>query len=182
MVEHQLHSEWQYDILQEDTDLHGTTDHATRQQMGIWATSSHERSQQGDSLPPVIFNIIMDHLLRSLPQECGAIFNNTTVRAMAFSDDLVLLADSPTSLQHLLDHTASYLKDCVQMLNNTITHRCHLWRFKYKGRQWSMSEPPSPSRVNQYEHLAVRHPRSTWELNLRTKDCRSLITSIITWP
>ena len=78
--------------------------------------------KQGDPLSPVIFNIIMDHLLRSLPQECGAIFNNNTIRAMAFADDLVLLADSPTGLQHLLDHTARYLKDCGLMLNNTKSH------------------------------------------------------------
>ena len=64
----------------------------------------------------------MDHLLRSLPQECGAIFNNNAIRAMAFADDLVLLADSLTGLQHLLDHTARYLKDCGMMLNNIKSH------------------------------------------------------------
>ena len=64
----------------------------------------------------------MDHLLRPLPQECGVIFNNPNVRAMAFADDLVLLADSPTGLQHLLDHTACYLTDCGLMLNNTKSH------------------------------------------------------------
>ena len=64
----------------------------------------------------------MDHLLRSLPQGCGAIFNNNTIRAMAFADDLVLLAVSPTGLQHLLELTARYLKDCGLMLNNTKSH------------------------------------------------------------
>ena len=41
---------------------------------------------------------------------------------MAFTDDLVLLADSSTGLQHLLDHTAGYLKDCGLTLNNTKSH------------------------------------------------------------
>ena len=64
--------------------------------------------KQGDSLSPVIFNLIIDQLLRSLPRECGSIYNGKTVRArpcssMAFADDLVLLADSPVGLQHLLD-------------------------------------------------------------------------------
>ena len=61
--------------------------------------------KQGDPLPPVIFNIIMDHLLQYLPQQCGGLFNNTIIRAVAFADDLVLRADSPTGLQHLIDHT-----------------------------------------------------------------------------
>ena len=56
----------------------------------------------------------MDHFIGSLPQEYGAIFNNTAVQAIAFADNLVLLTDSPTSLQHLLD--------CGLMLNNTESH------------------------------------------------------------
>ena len=28
--------------------------------------------KQGDSLSPVIFNLVIDQLLRSLPQECGS--------------------------------------------------------------------------------------------------------------
>ena len=59
--------------------------------------------KQGDPLSPVIFNLVIDQLLRSFPQECGSTYNGKTVRAMAFADDLVLLADSPIDLQHLLD-------------------------------------------------------------------------------
>ena len=57
----------------------------------------------------------MDDLVRSLPQEYGAVLNNTTIRAMDFADDLVQLSDLPTGLQQL-DHTASYLKDSGLML------------------------------------------------------------------
>ena len=49
----------------------------------------------------------MDNLLCSLFQECGAIFNNTTLRSLAFH--LVLFADSSTGLQLILDHTVSFL-------------------------------------------------------------------------
>ena len=66
--------------------------------------------KQGDPLSPVILNIIMDHLLRSLPQECGAIFNNNTIRAMAFDEiPQGLWADAK---QH------------------QVTHGRHLWGFK----------------------------------------------------
>ena len=58
--------------------------------------------KQGDPLSPVIFNLVIDQLLRSLPQECGSTYNGKTVCAMAFADDMVLLADSPFGLQHLL--------------------------------------------------------------------------------
>ena len=59
--------------------------------------------KQGDPLSPVKFKLVIDQLLRSLPQECGSTYNGETVRAMAFADDLFLLADSPIDLQHLLD-------------------------------------------------------------------------------
>ena len=41
---------------------------------------------------------------------------------MAFADDLVLLADSPIGLQHLLDWTRIFLGTCGLLLN---TSNCH---------------------------------------------------------
>ena len=55
--------------------------------------------KQGDPLSPVIFNLVIDRLIRSLPQECGSTYNGKTVCTMAFADDLVLLDDSPIGLQ-----------------------------------------------------------------------------------
>ena len=57
--------------------------------------------KQGDPLSPVIFNLVQ--LLRSVPQEWGSTYNGMTVRAMAFADDLIPLADSQIGLQYLLD-------------------------------------------------------------------------------
>ena len=78
--------------------------------------------KQGDPLSPVIFNLVIDQLLRSLPQECGFTYNGKTVRAMVFADDLVLLADSPIGLQHLLYWTSTFLGTCGLLLN---TNECH---------------------------------------------------------
>ena len=75
--------------------------------------------KQGEPLSPVIFNHVIDQLLRSLPQECGSTYNGKTVRAMAFADDLVLLADSPIGLQHLLDWTSTFLGTCDLLLNTS---------------------------------------------------------------
>ena len=74
--------------------------------------------KQGDPLSPVIFNLVIDQLLRSLPQECGSTYNGKTVRAMAFADDLVLLVDSPIGLQHLLDWTSNFLRTCGPSLEH----------------------------------------------------------------
>ena len=69
----------------------------------------------GDPLSPVIFNLDIDQLIRSLPQECGSTCNRKTVRAMAF-------ADSPIGVQHLLHWTSTFLETCGLLLN---TSKCH---------------------------------------------------------
>ena len=78
--------------------------------------------KQGVPLSPVIFNLVIDQLLRSLPPECGSTYNGKTARAMALADGLVLLADSPIGLQHLLDWTSTFLGTCGHLLN---TSKCH---------------------------------------------------------
>ena len=78
--------------------------------------------KQGDPISPVICNLVIDQLLRSHPQECGSTYNGKRVRAMAFADDLVLLADSPIGLQHLHDWTSTFLGTCDLLLN---TSKCH---------------------------------------------------------
>ena len=78
--------------------------------------------KQEDPLSPVIFNIFIDLLLRSLPQECGSTYNGKSVRAVAFVDDLILLADLPIGLQHLLDWTSTFLGTCGLLLNTRKYH------------------------------------------------------------
>ena len=78
--------------------------------------------KRGDPLSPVIFKLVIDQLLRLLPQECGSTYNGKTVRAMAFADDLVLLDDWLIGLQHLLDWTSTFLGTCGLLLN---TSKCH---------------------------------------------------------
>ena len=38
--------------------------------------------KQGDPLSSVLFNIVIDHLLRSLPRECGLRFDGGVIRAI----------------------------------------------------------------------------------------------------
>lgn len=65
--------------------------------------------KQGDPLFPGIFNIIMDELLGSIDHSIGLPVHNTRVTALAYADDLVIMAPSEFEAQHLLDHTCAFL-------------------------------------------------------------------------
>lgn len=66
---------------------------------------------QGDPLSPVLFNMVIDQILRKIPEEIG--FNMTkgteSIRlgGMAFADDLNLLAQSPAGLRCSLNTVES---------------------------------------------------------------------------
>ena len=64
--------------------------------------------KQGDPLSSVLFNLVIDHLLRSLLRECGLRFGDGIIRAMAFAD-MNLIAETPQGLQALIDHSTAYL-------------------------------------------------------------------------
>lgn len=97
----------------------------TTLQGGDWRSSDIKPSRgvkQGDPLSPIIFNLVIDQLLRSLPKECGVSFGGSKIRAMAFADDLNLLAETPAGLQLLLDHTTRFLQACGLRINNGKSH------------------------------------------------------------
>lgn len=50
--------------------------------------------KQGDPLSPLLFNLVIDRLLRSLPEEIGATLGEGQINAIAFADDLILLANT----------------------------------------------------------------------------------------
>ena len=61
-------------------------------------------SMQGDPLPSVLFNIVIDHLLRSLPKVRWPWFGGGT-RAMTFTDDMNLIGETPLGFEALIDHS-----------------------------------------------------------------------------
>ena len=68
--------------------------------MAVACHSSKTRGETGiDPLSLLIFNMVMDSLLKSLPVEVGADINGVKVGAIAFADDLVLTASTATGLQ-----------------------------------------------------------------------------------
>lgn len=66
--------------------------------------------KQGDPLSPLLFNLVVDQLLRELPPIIGFKLGETTINAMAFADDLTLVASTRAGLQQLLDQAEAFFK------------------------------------------------------------------------
>ena len=58
--------------------------------------------RQGDSLSPMLFNLIMDKIIENLPKELGYRMGNDPIQIICYADDAVLTADSEENLQTLL--------------------------------------------------------------------------------
>ena len=59
--------------------------------------------RQGDSLSPMLFNLIMDKIMENLPKELGYRMGNDPIHIICYTDDAVLIADSEENLPYYLD-------------------------------------------------------------------------------
>lgn len=89
-------------------------------QHGGWQSSDiHPRRgvRQGDPLSPLIFNWVMDGMIRSIPAELGVDVGGRRLSVLAFADDLVLFASSERGLQELLGTVSAFLANCGLTIN-----------------------------------------------------------------
>jgi hypothetical protein len=72
--------------------------------------------KQGDPLSPLLFNMVMDPLIRDL-QRKGFRIGGHEIGALAFADDIVLLADSIDGAQDHVDQVGRYMNKLGMTLN-----------------------------------------------------------------
>ncbi|RWS23444.1 hypothetical protein B4U80_09828 [Leptotrombidium deliense] len=88
--------------------------------------------KQGDPLSPFIFNLVLDDLLRTLPESYGLDLGLCRITNLAFADDTILVANSRPALQALLDQTSKFLKDKGMSLN---PQKCNTVSICYDGKR-----------------------------------------------
>lgn len=59
--------------------------------------------RQGDSLSPMLFNILMDKIIDHIPKHLGYKMGETPIPIVCYADDAVLMAENEEDLQALLD-------------------------------------------------------------------------------
>lgn len=74
--------------------------------------------KQSDPMFPMMFNMIIEQLLKKLP-DVGARIGKTTINAAAFADDLFLFVSTPMGLQKLIDSCVNYFSQCGLKVNAT---------------------------------------------------------------
>ena len=78
--------------------------------------------RQGGIMSPVLFNVYIEDLSRTLcSMPFGCYINSTCVNHLVYEDDMVLLAPSPGALQGLIDTAAKYFVDNGLMINRKKT-------------------------------------------------------------
>lgn len=73
--------------------------------------------KQGDPMSPIIFNMVIERLLKELPEDIGARIGGLVVNAAAFADDMLLFASTPMGLQKLIDLSVGFLSKCGLRVN-----------------------------------------------------------------
>lgn len=73
--------------------------------------------RQGDPLSPILFNMVMDHVLASLPKKIGFWMGGRRISALAYADDLVLVSSTISGMSRLLREVEERLGECGLQLN-----------------------------------------------------------------
>lgn len=75
--------------------------------------------KQDDPLSPLIFNMVIDELLKLLPSDVGVDIDGVHYNALAYADDMILVASTPIGLQLLINKVTDYLALCGLNINTT---------------------------------------------------------------
>ncbi|KAL1116359.1 hypothetical protein AAG570_004834 [Ranatra chinensis] len=73
--------------------------------------------RQGDPLSPLLFNCVMDHALGKLNSDVGYSYEGAVIKALAYADDVILIASSREGLQDNLERLSGGLGECGLQVN-----------------------------------------------------------------
>ena len=97
---------------------------------------SEQGVRQGDNLSPTCFSTYLNGLLCELKNsKIGVKLGNETVNVLAYADDLVLLAETATDMQKLLDITNNWCNNWKVTVNANKTKIVHFRRKNFKNCQ-----------------------------------------------
>ena len=95
--------------------------------------------KQGDPLSPFIFNAILDPLLEQLELMKGfQVRNSEHISALAFADDLILVATEKADAEALLQHTEKYLCDLGMSI---AAEKCTSFTIIKAKDSWYITDP-----------------------------------------
>ena len=139
------------------------------------------RVKQGSPLSPLLFNVIMDKLIERIEQKnVGIKVRNEIKGVMAFTDDLVLLAEDPGDMTILLKYSEDFFDEKGLLVNSTKCVSFKVLPVKGKTVVTDMHQhwkgEPMPmidfEKLEKYLGPHINHtrkvelPRSLWKVNL----------------
>lgn len=77
--------------------------------------------RQGDSLSPLLFNIVMDEVIKSVRSERGYRMGNQQIGILCYADDAVLIAESEDDLQRMLHKFNTTARQYIMIISTEKT-------------------------------------------------------------
>lgn len=82
--------------------------------------------RQGDPLSPLLFLATLNEVLQKTDPSIGTSFGDSTLSSIAYADDLILCAESPSFLQRKLDKLSAAISDIGLSLNASKSFCLHI--------------------------------------------------------
>jgi hypothetical protein len=119
--------------------------------------------RQGDPLSPLLFNTVIDEAIDSLPNDIGFKVGNANVNCLAFADDMVIVAESPSGLKLLLQTCLQHLNDAGLELNHSKCAALIIKVDTHKKKYYFGSDTikihddivPTMSALSKYKYLGI---------------------------
>lgn len=118
--------------------------------------------RQGDPLSPLLFNLVVDSGLQAIPDSIGYTLGKARVNALAFADDVILVAETPTGLRRACEAFISKLAVAGLWLNPTKSATLTLVPSGRDRKVKTVGETYSLGGVQFFRRLAFRTSGGIW--------------------